>query len=468
VYGEPNWDPDCGCYDDGLTGYHVEDCCGIDPSTGLACLPGGADPDCQLIAECKPGDPCCKEVPMGSGNWVLITRSENILCASALSELRCSGPQCGGALQERVVDRYCDSNSQCVQTLNSDVIIQDWTTRYTCEPGDTWYCDITQAGTDLAKPYCIEDPTYCAGGPVQCQDECDDYCPPGCDGIDPDCDVTSSNGCCSWRTAEAAGVTDPDCPTSCVPDGCNNICPYLCTVQDDPDCGCLSGNGCCAPGCNYLSDNDCSACVLTPDPYVQPSSSGFTSTVTATFYSISDGTASIYCSEEDGVVPEVVPISGGTATATCSYGKTDDPRVYMVSGSGGGIACSPAVIIHFGGGAGGPSIDLKQPTTLFINGYVTYTADPVTGDLTPITGEILQLDIFEGEDEELDETITGKWSLSGTSIIEEQDDIINGVVNYLWIIDSGDLLEIGEMYTIRVRVQANSGEEEMFFVPYIR
>jgi len=88
---------------------------------------------------------------------------------------------------------------------------------------------------------------------------CDGVCPSGCTVTeDPDCGCADDNVCCP---AGCTNTNDNDCSASiCVPDGCNDICPESCTVAEDPDCGCVDWDACCyaGVGCTIDNDNDCS------------------------------------------------------------------------------------------------------------------------------------------------------------------------------------------------------------------
>ena len=140
--------------------------------------------------------------------------------------------------------------------------------------------DIEVAVEDITGAVGFSQFTVCAGDSFAFECPHDNFCDPGCQGFDPDCeDPCPFDGYCD----EFCAIGDPDCfeelayclagdgfcddfctdfgpaDADCAHCGQDGVCVFYCPTGEDPDCHrefCISGDGLCDFGC-VPEDLDC-------------------------------------------------------------------------------------------------------------------------------------------------------------------------------------------------------------------
>jgi hypothetical protein len=300
----------------------------------------------QSITQCVTGDGCCapgcnavsdKDCSASCGNSVVepgetcdpagsCPRSCDDGSSCTIDSLTGSAANCTAACGHQAITQCRSGDGCCPSGCNA---VSDNDCSASCgnsvvEPGET--CDPVSSCPTLAR---CNDGTACTidnlvGSRANCTATCshqaitqcvtgDGCCAPGCNAVsDKDCSASCGNS-----VVEPGETCDPpgSCPRTC-DDGssctidaltgsaanCTAACSHQAITQ------CRSGDGCCAPGCNAVSDNDCSASC--GNSVVEPGETCDPVSTCPTAASCSDGNA---CTIDN--------LSGSRAscTATCTH-----------------------------------------------------------------------------------------------------------------------------------------------------
>jgi len=261
-------------------------------------------------ADCDDADACTTDTLNGSAtNCTAECQNTDITmcingdgcCApgcNAINDDDCM-PMCGNGVVEgsESCDGNCPTSCDDGNACTSDTMT-----------GDSSSCDVACTHADI---------TACGGA-----GNSDGCCPAGCNSTnDGDCSPTCGNG-----VVETGESCDGNCPSSC-DDGnaCTNDsetgqagnCNLVCNHTNITTC--TNNDGCCGPGCNVLTDNDCSASC--GNNVVEPGET-------------CDGNCPSSCDDMDACT-----IDGSTgSTANCSFQCTHTDVNNCVDGDG---CCAP-------------------------------------------------------------------------------------------------------------------------------
>ncbi len=209
------------------------------------------DPPATCPTSCNDNDPCSQDVMTGSA------ANCNVTCGYTPVSDCISGDQCCPTGCHAINDGDCLPNCGNGVVEVGETCDPPATCPNTCDDLDACSQDSLAGSAANCDAVCMFDAiTACVSG-----DQC---CPSGCDSVsDSDCNSVCGNG-----VLESGETCDPPstCPSSCddqdpcsqdimrgSSQDCNVSCEYL------PITACVSDDGCCPPGCNTVTDNDCTA-----------------------------------------------------------------------------------------------------------------------------------------------------------------------------------------------------------------